>query len=517
MTYLQQSFFEEAARRHGNRVAIDDHGKIITYSELNKLANRLANFFISLSIRSNQRIAIYLNKNVNCYISILAVLKSGACWVPFPTNSPVEYEIGLINDVEPSIIVCEAANLSRVKLMANEADLKPTIICLDSDEDNYCGRSKIEKCSFSEPSVNISSSDLAYLIFTSGSSGRPKGVVVQHYASSLFLKKCREYFSFKPNLRFAHCSDLNFDPSIFDIFHCWQSGGTLVPMNKKEYSLNPSKFFENGKPDVVFTVPTIIKKALSINGDCLKSVKYLLLTGEQIPNELAVSLQKMNKKLRIFNMYGTTETAIVSHWCEITDEFKLENIVPVGKPLPDTRIYLLENGIEVPEGEIGECVVVTEQLALGYWGSSYQTEQNFKTNPLLKKSFQRAYFSGDLLRKGACGNYFYHGRMDNMIKINGKRVELGEIERAISEIENVENCCAVSVGSYDEKKLIAFVQLNGEKVFSEGDIVQYLRKFLPSHMLPSKVFVASTPLPLNKNGKLDRKKIQKEASNIIFK
>ena len=316
--YLQNEFFEKTARKHPSFIAVDDHGRKTTYKDLENFSNKLGNFLQDHGCKANDRVCIFTNKNVNQYASILGILKAGSCWVPLSSAFPSDRIKYLLKTLEPKFIIIDEIFYSRISKIYNKKITKILVIDKKSTKKNFFSRQDILEKSSKKPDIkNICSSDLAYIIFTSGSTGKPKGVMVTHENTSQYIKNSTKYFKPKKKLRFAHIAELTFDASIFDIFICWANAGTVVPFNKQIYRINHFEFFKRNKNiNAFFSVPSFIKNLEDIKklkSPELSKIKHLVFGGEPIPKGLVTNLYKSIKNIKVYNVYGTTETAIISH------------------------------------------------------------------------------------------------------------------------------------------------------------------------------------------------------------
>tara|TARA_R110002096_G_scaffold94635_6_gene212930 strand:- start:27341 stop:28900 length:1560 start_codon:yes stop_codon:yes gene_type:complete len=514
----QQEYFEQSAARYPESIAVDDHGDVINYLELDTKANKLANLLRTIKVSTNDRVCLYIDKNISMYTSVLGVLKSGGCWVPFSSSFPEERVLFLLSTLKPKAVLTEKKYLSSIKQFKKLSDMDFSIIVmeeLDEDDAEVFDTTNIEEQSSERPKSYSTYNDLAYIIFTSGSTGTPKGVMVEHRNTSQFLSLSKDYFKIEQGSRFAHFSELTFDPSIFDMFYCWATAGTLVPFNKKKYKINPLLFFQENNINVLFTVPGVllnISDSGQLGNKSLHTVKHLLLTGEAVPAKLISDWYECHPESTVYNMYGTTETAIVSHWYKFPIGFSMDSEVPVGEVLPETRVVLIENNKKVDDGDVGECVVSSSQLSPGYWGNKFLTSKLFRENIGNNDLPQKSYWTGDLLRKDQNDLYYYVGRKDTQLKIRGHRVELGEVENTILLNSSVVEAVVLPVKN-DRKYaeyLVAYVKFIKEKELNE--LLEFIASRLPSYMVPMKIIPVNDDFPRNTNGKIDRKKLLEDLS-----
>ena len=515
---FQHNFFEETAKRYPEYIAVDDHGEKTTYRKLDQEANKLANFIRKLKIIPNNRVCILLEKNINQYISILGILKSGACWVPLSKNFPQERLKNIIFNVKPSLIITDKESL----IKNSEIFSKINILTIDTKkiidanikykENIFLKKDYIKESKIKPKNIN-NSYDLAYIIFTSGSTGLPKGVMISHQNTSEYLRNKSSYFKPKTKLRFAHISEITFDPSIFDIFVCWTNAGTVVPFNKNSYRISPYNFFlKNKKINVVFSLPSFMSKILdetdSHSSSCLKNLKHLIFTGEPIPKNLTNKIYKRFKDIQIYNAYGTTETSIISNWNFVNKRLGKEEYVPIGNVLPNIKYLLIdENGN--PNANKGEICFSGEQISNGYWDNDYLNNKHFIRLSDNGKYFTKYYKTGDIVKKDNYGNLYLDGRVDNQVKINGYRIELEEIENNLNDLDDIKNIVALTYSKNQNKKLFFFIYADPKKNLKEVEIniTNYIKNNFPFYMVPSNIYLLKKDFPRNINGKVDKNKL----------
>lgn len=500
-------FFTQTAKTRPAMMAIDDGEMQLTYQEVDESSNALAHKLQEKGCGPNKRVCILTKKNRHAYIGVLGTLKSGACWVPFSPDYPEERTTTLLKTLQPTVIITESALQDDISQLVK--DLGLTISILNIEENLG------EKA---EPPVvqDKTPEDLAYIIFTSGSTGTPKGVMVYHRNITHFLNNCFDFFQVEEGKRFAHHSELTFDPSILDLFYCWATAGCLVPMNKRSYRINPLAYLAKNNINFLFTVPSVIstiEKSGQMDSPMLDSVEHLVLTGEPVPADLVNAWKTHHPHCKVYNFYGTTETAIISHWIRFDDQLPEGTIAPVGTPVPGVRVVLMENETAVDDGEIGESVVWGSQISPGYWGNAAENATRFITGYGDNTLPQQAYRTGDLLRKRSNGIYEFIGRADRQVKVRGHRVELLEVENAIMTCEGVEEVAVVlspGVQDLQEEHLAAMINIIED--ISTDELTIKLEKRLPPYMVPSRIIASNACLPRNNNGKIDFEQVKKALS-----
>lgn len=519
---FQNEFFEFTAKKFPNYIAVDDHGKKITYKNLDAFSNKIGNFLHNNGCGANDRVCILTEKNINQYASLLGILKTGSCWVPLSYLFPKERINFLLKIIEPKFIITESIHYKKIINLYNKKTTKILLIDTKERKKNFYTRKDVMKLPSSKVISNICGSDLAYIIFTSGSTGKPKGVMVTHENTSTYLNNSIKYFKPEKKLKFSHTAELTFDPSIFDIFICWMNAGTVVPFNKQSYRINHLKFFKNNKNiNAGFFVPSFFKKlhdAKQLKSPALSKIKHIVFGGEPIPKGLVSNLYKSIKNVKVYNVYGTTETAIISHWYLIPKIIKHNDEIPVGKALPNFKIILVDSkGKESKANEPGEVYTYGPQVSPGYWRNSFLTNKQFVDHPFDKLFQYKTYRTGDLLRKDLNGIYYFVGRTDNQVKIRGNRVELEEVENCFKEIEGVLDSVAIAFnrsGAASNSDIFSFVRVNSEKI-KKDFIYNQIQKKVPRFMLPTDIFIFKDDFPRNQNGKVDKKELTKKILKFL--
>lgn len=520
MNFLEH-FFEQSASRVPDAIAVDDDGTTISYGDLEKYANRIAHYLIAAGVRPNDRVCILMEKNIGSYAAVLGVLKAGAAWVPLAPGLPEDRLQQLVGQIEPKLIISEVQTLDDARTARTTGGSGLPVLVLASQDSNagdgIGGEADLAAHSDDRPVVEgRSPDDLAYVIFTSGSTGVPKGVMVLHRNIVQFLDLCHDFFSVEEGSRFAHHSDLTFDPSLFDLFYGWSRAGTIVPFNRSSYRINPMLFIRKSGINVWFSVPSAIAGIVESGGlsdPALSSIKHLLLTGESVPGKLVQAWYQACPDATLYNVYGTTETAIISHWYRIPRDIDPDKPVPVGELLPGFRARLMDGDQIVAPGAVGECVDYSSQISPGYWANEAETRARFVGDPIDPRMPQTWYRSGDLLRQRVDGLYEYVGRADTQVKVRGHRIELEEVEFALESHTLVAEAIVVPCGPKDEPnkaRLLAFVA--GREGATEDDLRRHMEERLPRYMVPMHYVIEPLPLVRNQNGKIDRKALTERAA-----
>lgn len=487
--------FEDAVNQTPDRTAIVCEEQTLTYRELNERANRLARFLKQLGVQNETLVGVHADRNVSLFISLLGILKAGGTFVPLDPAHPAErngrvleeggitYLLVDSNDAVDASANCKVINISDLQIEQYAPD------------------------NFDEP---LSASQLCYAIFTSGTTGTPKGVLVTHSnlvnAAYAWLEEYRlSEFDVKL-LQLASCA---FDVFMGDVARTFVSGGTLI-VCPNAVKLDLPRLYEwvdRHEITIVESTPALLVPFMEYVHDQrlpMKSLQVLILGSDYLAAaDYKQLIQRYGHHMRIINSYGVTEATVDSSYFEIRSLEQWhesgESHVPIGKPMPNTYYYILDEQLRlVPIGAIGELYIGGRGISRGYLNRTELTQQSFVRDPF--QPDKRLYKTGDLARWREDGIVEFLGREDHQIKIRGYRVELGEIENALLEHEAI---VRAAVFYYAEKSsLCAYVVCT--KDTSRESVLFDLRRRLPEYMIPHSIEFMET-LPLTPNGKVDRK------------
>jgi len=500
--------FEEIAQEFGGRVAVVAGDEELTYGELNRRANQLARFLRLRGVGADVRVALFMERNVDAFVALLAVLKSGGAFVPLNPEQPKERVGHQLADMEAPFVLTQERLFNRLPSFAGAA------VCLDKDAELW----ELEEESNLTPAA--SPQHLAYVIYTSGSTGTPKGVgVTRQNLLNYTLYMCRRLrleVQGEP-LSFATVSTLAADLGHTAIFPSLVKGGCLHILSS-DVATDGARFaayFKAHPVDVLKIVPSHLGALMTgREGADVLPRKYLILGGEALSHQLVERLALSSRTCRIINHYGPTETTVGSLTFDAgkSPDYAAAT-VPVGRPIANTRAYVVDaRGRLVPLGASGELYIGGAGLARGYLNQPAQTAERFIPDSFSGKAGARLYRTGDLVRQFRDGAIEFLGRSDSQVKIRGYRVELGEIEVALSQHAAVRE--VVVVATEDErqhKRLAAYIVASRESAPSVSELQGFLKERLPEYMLPS-VFVLLDQMPLTPNGKLDRRALPMPAA-----
>jgi amino acid adenylation domain-containing protein len=481
-------------------VVSDQHS--FTYAELNEKANQLARFLQQIGITPGSRVALCLNRSAEVIVSLLAILKTGAAYVPIDPSYPAPRLKYLVEDSAAPALLTNRA------LAAKLPELPTNVICIDADW---------AAIAIEDPS-NLahdgSADDLAYVMYTSGSTGNPKGVLVPHRAV-LRLVKNNDFASFSADEVFLQLAPLSFDASTFEIWGALLNGARLVIAAGERVTPEEigREIADHGVTTMWLTAALfhlIVTEYLEI----LRPLRQLLAGGDSLSLTHVRRVCQELPHLKLINGYGPTENTTFTCCHSITLESTAQGNVPIGRPIANTRIYLLDaQRTPVPVGVAGELYAAGDGVALGYLNAPELTAQKFLTHTFANGVTERLYRTGDLARYRPDGTVEFLGRIDTQVKIRGYRIELGEIEYALEQMPQVRSAVVAVRADWvspndmpGDKRLVAYVipASAGDPASLIQEIRDYLQAQLPEYMRPAAVMVVDS-FPHTLNGKVDRR------------
>jgi amino acid adenylation domain-containing protein len=498
--------FEEQVEKTPDAIAVVFEEEELSYAELNARANRLAHYLRQLGVEAGDKVAIVLERSVDLVTAEIAILKSGASYVPIDPAFPTERIAWLVVDCTARVVFSLHKTAISEGLAATRINIDQLLLN-EKDPGNLQGR--------------FNSEAAAYIMYTSGSTGRPKGVIVPHRAISRLVLN-NGYARFEGGDRVAFAANPAFDASTLEVWAPLLNGGRIVIIDQ-DTLLEPARFGKALKKyavNVLWLTAGLFNRLSEELGKEFEALRYLIVGGEALdPGAIARTLRS-NPPQHLLNGYGPTETTTFAATCEITVVPDNARSIPIGRPIANTQIYILDGyGEPVPIGVTGELYIGGSGVARGYLNRSELTAEKFLKDPFTDDANGRMYRTGDLGRWLPDGNIEFLGRNDFQVKIRGFRIELGEIEARLNEHAGVQE--AVVLAREDtpgDKRLVAYytssVATDPEQEVVEAEqIRRHLSACLPEYMVPA-AFVRLESLPLTPNGKLDRQALR-EMKTIV--
>lgn len=486
--------FASIVDTHPDAVAVaGGGGRQLSYRELDTLSNRLARVLRARGARHETIVAVSMDRVPELLVVLLAVLKTGAAYLPLDKEYPAERLGFMLEDAGVGLLVGDEAALQRFPV-AQLAGLMT--FCTDSDWDALAAES--------DAALDAGAHDdqLAYVMYTSGSTGVPKGVGVGHKAIVRLVREAN-YLPFAERLRIAQASNISFDAATFEIWGALLNGGAVC-LIEKDVLLDPAKFAQRAAElgvDTLFLTTALFNSYAAFGLEAIARLKYLLFGGERAdPKAVRRVLQECGETTRVIHVYGPTENTTFSTWHRLEALADDAASVPIGRPISGTSVLVLDEYRDVvPKGVVGELFVGGAGLARGYFKQARSSADSFIAHPYSPHG-ERLYRTGDLVKWLPCGNLDYVGRADRQVKLRGFRIELGEIEKALLALPAVREALVLVHEQDGQRQLIAY--LGGDAAALPRDEVRAaLRRSLPDYMVPAH-FIVLPLLPLNANGKI---------------
>ncbi|MEG4144515.1 amino acid adenylation domain-containing protein [Microcoleus sp. Pol12B5] len=487
--------FAAQAERTPDAIAVVFEDQKLTYCELNERANQLAHYLQKLGVKPEVLVGICVERSLEMAIGILGTLKAGGAYVPLDPGYPPERLAFMLKDVQTPVLLTQKHLVEKLPFVETIA------ICLDADWQAIARQSE------ENLTVAVTAENLAYVIYTSGSTGKPKGAANTHRGICNRLLWMQDAYELTASDRVLQKTPFSFDVSVWELFWPLLTGARLIiarPEGHRDGFYLVELIAEQQITTLHF-VPSMLQLFLEEPGlDFCHSLKRVITSGEALSFELQERFfNRLNAELH--NLYGPTEAAVdVSFWACTRQRYP--GIVPIGRPIANTQLYILDRYLQpLPIGVPGELHIGGAGLARGYLNRPELTAQKFIPNPFSNSPDARLYKTGDLARYLPDGNIEYLGRIDSQVKIRGYRIELGEIEETLRQHSAVRDAVAIARDDGSgNKRLVAYLVLNQDKLPSISNLRAYLQEKLPEYMVPA-AFVRLESLPLTPNGKVDRK------------
>jgi len=487
-----QELFEGQARQTPAAIALEYRGQQLTYSELNRRANQLARFLRHTGAGPESRVALCLERSCEMVIAMMAVLKTGGAYVPLDPAFPAERLRFMVEDSDPLVLLTQSHLKDQFEGVRGLPILELEKLTWAGEQENDLDREL----------VALRPDNLAYLIYTSGSTGVPKGVEITHRSLSNFLNSMRREPGVSREDALLAVTTVSFDIAGLELFLPLSVGARVVLASRDDAS-DPAALADSvvhHRITVMQATPATWQLLIAAGWKGQADLR-ILCGGEQLRRGLADEL--LQRSASLWNLFGPTETTI---WSTAHQVDAGQGAIVIGRPIANTTLYVLDADLEpVPIGVPGELYIGGAGLARGYHGRADLTAERFVPDPFSIQPGARFYKTGDRVRYLADGTIEFLGRNDLQVKIRGFRIELAEIESVLSLYPGTESAAVAAWNrGEDDSRLVAYVQTNAP--LDHGRLREFLRKKLPEYMIPGK-FIDMQQMPLNSNGKLDRKKL----------
>ncbi|HWI59618.1 MAG TPA: amino acid adenylation domain-containing protein, partial [Bacillota bacterium] len=494
--WCTHQIFETQVERAPQAIALSFGPQSMSYAELNARANQLAHYLKQFHIGPDVPVGICVDRSMEMVVGVLAILKAGGAYVPLDASYPRERLEFMLQDTAAPVLLTQQSLLSRMPHHLAK------VICLDADWELVARESRHNLATATQPD------SLAYVMYTSGSTGQPKGVAVPHRAVNRLVLNT-DYIHLDATDRIAQVSNFSFDAATFEIWGALLNGGQLVGITK-DVALSPRDFArelrEQGITAIFLTSALFNQLASEVPG-AFESLRTAMAGGEALDPKWVRHVLGHRPPQRLVNGYGPTENTTFTCCYHIRDLTEAASNVPIGRPIANTQVYILDRHLNpVPIGMPGELYAGGDGVARGYWKRPELTAEKFIPNPFChSQPAAYLYKTGDLARYLPDGNIEFLGRIDQQVKVRGFRIELGEIETVLGQHPGVRECVVTVYGKgVRDRRLAAYFVPGSEPAPKPGELRAFVSEKLPDYMVPA-VFVPLTALPLTPNGKVDRK------------
>jgi len=501
------------ARVAPTRPAFRMQGRTLTYDELERESNRLAHTLVERGVEPGDRVGVFMHKCLELGVALYGILKAGGVFVPLDPFAPAGRIQGMTQDCDIHHLVASDGVMSVLEDLAPEA--RPAVYGPESREgvDSTPWRELVGDPR-RPPELTMVDLDLGYIMYTSGSTGGPKGMMHTHRGGLTYARWGAEHVGLTPRDRVASHAPLHFDLSVFDFFSTAHAGATvvLVPEGVTKFPASFTKYVESEGISVIFTVPFTLTEMLhrgAMDQRDLSSLRWILFGGEPFqPNQLRELMLRL-PQARFTNVYGPAEAPSCTCYDVPPLDTGDEGPIPIGTLSANSEGLIVDpDGEECGVGEPGELCIRSSTLTLGYWNRPDLNARAFLEVPS-HGPFPRVYYrTGDVVSRGEDGLLHFHGRRDRMVKTRGHRVELDEVEAAVAAHPAVSEAAVFAVpdgeGSW---AIVASVTLQGDSEATEAELLRHLRGELPMYALPREVQVARD-MPRTTSGKVDRARLE---------
>lgn len=489
-----------------SNLAFKFENQTFTYKELDEKSDILASKLLTLGVMAGDVVAIFNSKNINSYAAMIACLKFGFVYTNLDSATPIMRLNKILHTCNPKVILHD-------QLLTEDSDknLKKNGFTTLLIDNSFIYIDNLEDL---PNQANITWHTPAYIMFTSGSTGFPKGVTITHGGLISFISWSIKYYDVKVSDRFAQLSPMYFDNSVFDFYTALFAGASLVPISQEKLKdpFTLINYVSDSRCTIWFSVPSLLIYLSTMRvftKNIFQQIRVITFGGEGFPKgELKKLYDLFENRIKFINVYGPTEGTCICSSYEISNaDFEdMKTLCPLGKINPNFDYIILDNEMHrVKEGEKGELCLIGPNISPGYYNDTERTNQQFIQHPEINSYTEKIYRTGDLVYEKEKTLWFV-GRIDNQIKHMGYRIELEEIEAAINSIDSVQQCGVIYIRENERHgRILAYIQTLDNK--TKEDIISKLNNYLPKYMIPNDIIFLNQ-LPKNQNGKVDRIKLK---------
>ena len=490
--------FREQAERTGKAVALSFEGQEMSYAELEERSNQWAQYLREQGVRAERVVGVCMDRSLEMVIALLGIMKAGGAYLALDPEYPAARREFMVQDAGVEVLVTQRHLLTEWGEYAGQR-----VVWEEKQEE-------VGRRSGRAPESGVKGENLAYVIYTSGSTGQPKGVGGTHAGIINRVQAQQQEMGYEAGESCCQKTSLNFVDAVLEIWGPLLNGARLVVANERA-ARDPEELLELVEREEVrrlITVPSLAAALVQREqaGRCLAGIRNWTLSGEVLPVALLQELQSRVAGCEFRNVYGCSEVAADATWYKATGEAEEGYAVSIGRPLPNTQVYVLDEEMEpVPVGVVGQLYVAGAGVSRGYIGRGGLTAERFVANPF-GEAGSRMYATGDRARYRADGKLEYRGRADQQVKIRGFRIEPGEVEAALLNYEGVEQAVVIAREDGGETRLVGYVVMEEGRTASGAELREHLKGRVPDYMIPG-VWVDLREMPQTTTGKVDRQKL----------
>ena len=517
MKYLLHHYLRDSAAQRPDSLAVVDRDRSLTYRELDERSDRLAARLVELGVVPGDRVGIYLPKALEGVIGIYGAMKAGAAYVPIDPSAPESRVLYIAENCGIRHMVSGAKRRNVWEALGTAG--VEHIMAMDTDEPGDVAGVTVHASSWIEapgtpPDPGTIDQDLAYILYTSGSTGDPKGVMLSHLNCRAFVEWAVEEYSVTSDDRVSSHAPFHFDLSTFDLFSASLAGAPvyLVPSAAAMFPAEVAKFITTNEISVWYSVPSILIMLIEKGGlhlGDLPSLRTLLFAGEVFPTKYLSRLMNMLPHVDFANLYGPTETNVCTAYLVPEPPDEDGPTISIGAAITNVETFVVdEEDALVERGAVGELLVRGPTVMAGYWGDPERTSARLIPSPVDRHHGDPVYRTGDLVEEMPDGNYRFLGRRDNQIKSRGYRIELGDIEAALNAHPDVVEAAALAIpDEMVSNRIVAYVSVSGGA--GAGDLTSFCAGRIQRYMVPEHILIQPT-LPKTSTGKIDRQTLLKQ-------
>lgn len=514
--YTLPQLVEKVAIASPNREAFRYLEETISYGDLHKKTDQLASYLISIGIRKGDRVGIFMNRCLETSIAVYGILKAGAVYVPIDTAAPIHKTVAIINDCQINCLITTTTKRRKVDTLLNEKSTLNKVVG-DTPKNSIPSVAwddifSIELDDYVPPT--ILEQDLAFILYTSGSTGMPKGIMHTHYSGLSLAKIAADTYDFNSDDIFGNPAPLHFDPSTFGYFVAPLVGATtvIIPDAHLKMPASLSSLISKERITIWYSVPLMLIQLLNsgtLGKHDFSTLRWVLFAGEVFITKHLRALMKEWPHARFSNLYGPAELILCTYY-HVLEPPKTDEPIPIGNVWANTEYKILdENNKDVLTNKTGQLAIRSATMMQGYWNNESLTQQSFHKETIASGYDLIYYKTGDLVKLNNRGELLFLGRNDRQIKLRGYRVELDEIELTLLKHKDIEEVAVLVLGKDEEvQELAAVIKPSKDASINLTYLMEFCKVELPSYAIP-KTIEFMNDFPRTSSGKISRKEIGK--------